>query len=72
MTGEGKPFGKVVKDSPWPDKFVTVECWDHAKHGYWMNTEGRKQEGLPPLPKEHLKPRKLKRKKRRKKKDAGF
>ena len=65
--GEGKPFGMVAKDSLWPDKFVTVECWDHVKHGYWMNTEGRKQDGLPPLSKELLKGRKLKRKKRRKK-----
>lgn len=65
--GEGKPFGMVSRDSLWPDKWVTVECHDHVKHGYWMNTEGRKQEGLPPIKKELLKGRKLKRKKRRKK-----
>lgn len=64
--GEGKVFGCVARDSIWPDMFVTVECWDHDKHGHWMNTEGRRQEGLPPLSKELLKPRKLKRKKRRK------
>lgn len=62
--GEGNPFGMVLRDSLWPDKFVTVECWDREKYGHWMNTEGRRRDGLPPVPAKILKAKYASRKKK--------
>ena len=72
--GEGDPFGMVIKDSLWPDKFVTVECWDREKYGHWMNTEGRRRDGLPPVSEAILKKKYAERKKKttRRKKVAKF
>jgi hypothetical protein len=35
--GKGKPFGKVTKDSYWPDMWVSVEVWDKYQFAEWHN-----------------------------------
>ncbi len=27
----GRPFGKVLEDSLWPDEWVSIEVWDQSK-----------------------------------------
>ena len=39
--GEGKPFGKCIKDSYWPDLFVSVELWDKEKGMDYLNGKVR-------------------------------
>lgn len=35
--GAGKPVGVVVKDSHWPDLWVTVDLWDKEKGMDFLN-----------------------------------
>ena len=37
LGGVGKPFGRVVKDSYWPDAWVTVEVTDKEKFSDWWS-----------------------------------
>ena len=40
--GTGKPFGRVVKDSYWPDLWVTVDVWNQEQ----MCDLERKENGM--------------------------